>query len=128
MSLDELMDLASEPKARPASDTATVPIRPPRPTTPTTTAAPGPLNPAGPRPTPLAAEVTRRPAPAPAPAATSKPAKAGPDIRERVLADAHRAYEAGMARSRVWLKKGDNTLIVATAGIALLLLVIIAAL
>ena len=118
MSLDELMDLAAEPR----SDTATMPIRTPSRTTPP---APGPLNPVAARPAPA------RPAPAPAPPprrTTPAPAPTGPDLRERVLADAHRAYEAALERSRQWLKTGDNGLIAATALVALLLIVVVASL
>ena len=45
-----------------------------------------------------------------------------------VMADARRAYEAGMAQGREWLRQGDNGLIVATVAIALLLLLVVAAL
>jgi hypothetical protein len=113
MSLDELMDLAAEPR----SDAVTTPM-------------PAPLNPATPRSTPAPAP---QPAPAiaaPPPAPTSRPARAvatGPDLRQRVWDDTRRVYNAGLARSREWLKTGDNTLIAATAGVALLLLLVLVA-
>ena len=44
------------------------------------------------------------------------------------MADARRAYEAGMARGQDWIRKGDHSLVVATAAVALLLLVVVAAL
>jgi hypothetical protein len=109
MSLDELMDLAAEPR----SDTATMPIPASLPTTP---AAPRPLNPAA-----------VRPAPAPTPRTTPKPVPTGPDLRERVLTDARRAYDAALERGRIWLKQGDHGLIAATGVVLLLLLVVVAA-
>lgn len=111
MSLDELMDLAAEPRA----DTATMPIRTPlpaRPPLPTTPAAPRPLNPAA-----------ARPAPKP-----PVPPTTGPDLRDQVLADARRAYEAALDRGREWLKRGDNGLIAATAMVTLLLIVVVTSL
>jgi hypothetical protein len=98
MSLDELMDLAADSPG----ETATMPIPKPLPTTP---AAPRPLNPAAGRPTP-------------APQRAVAP----------VLADARRAYDASLERARSWLKEADNGLIAATALIAVLLLVVVAAL
>jgi hypothetical protein len=41
--------------------------------------------------------------------------------------DTRRVYNAAIAHSREWLKTGDNTLIAATAGVALLLLLVVAA-
>jgi hypothetical protein len=122
MPLDELMDLAAEPRA----DTATMPIRRPLPTTP---AAPAPLNPATSRPTPAAVNpVAARPTLAPQPAVAPAPAATGPDLRERVLDDARRAYDAALEQTRLWLKHGDNGLITATVCVAALLLVVVAAL
>ena len=99
MSLDELMDLAAEPR-----DTVTAPIRAtPPPATPTSatpvpaTPMPAPLNPAAPRP--------------------SAKAPAEPDMRQRLIADA-----------KEWLKQGDNALITWTAAVACLLLLVVAAL
>jgi hypothetical protein len=89
MSLDELMDLAAEPR-----DTVTAPIRA---TPPPATPMPAPLNPAAPRP--------------------SAKARAEPDMRQRLIADA-----------KEWLKRGDNALIAWTAAIACLLLLVVAAL
>ena len=48
-------------------------------------------------------------------------------MRERVISDARKAYDAGLARSRAWLKTGDNALIAATIAAALLLLLVVAA-
>src|SRR3954454_522602 len=106
MSLDELMDLAAES----GSEATTQPIR----TTPVTPSAPAPLNPAA----------ATRPKPAPAP----RPVRSQPDLRERIMVDARRAYDAGLVRSRDWLKTGDNTLITATLFVTLLLLLVVAAL
>ena len=83
MSLDELMDLAAEPR-----DTTTMPI-------------PRPLN-----------QAASRPTPAPEPVADTEP-----DMWDRLIADA-----------REWLKIGDNALIAATAAVAFLLLLVVAAL
>ena len=111
MSLDELMDLAAEPR-----DTVTQPI----PATQPSPAAPmpAPLNPAAP-PRPTGSAQTTQPA---------QPAQTEPDMRQRVMSDARRAYDAGLARGREWLKQGDNTLIALTAAVACLLLLVVAAL
>ena len=116
MSLDELMDLAAEtstvpPPPPPAAPPVNRPASPPRP------------SPAATRPAP---PVTPKPAPARAPARA--PERTGPDLRERMLADARRAYAAGLDQSREWLRKGDNGLIAATVALALLLLLVVAAL
>jgi hypothetical protein len=104
MSLDELMDLAATESG--ASETATMPITPP---------APPPLNPVAVRPAP-------RPLPRP------QPVRSEPDLRERIMTDARQAYTAGVARSRDWLRTGDNGLITATLLVTLLLLLVVAAL
>ena len=115
MSLDELMDLAAE-TSTPA---------PPQPDRPAATSPqPPPPPPAASRPA-----MPRRPAPAAAAARAPAPAvPAGPDLRQRVITDARRAYVAGVDRGREWLREGDNGLIAATVALALLLLLVVAAL
>lgn len=66
MSLDELMDLAAEPRE---TATTTIPATP----------MPAPLNPAAPRPTP----------------APQQAARTEPDIRERMIADAREWLRQG---------------------------------
>jgi hypothetical protein len=90
-----------------------------------------------PPPPPVAAVPTPTPTPAP-PATTSvHPASrptpppttaSGPSVADRVRRDAAAAWSAGMRRSQDWLSTGDNAVIAATALVALLLLVMVAAL
>ena len=117
MSLDELMTVAAEPH----SDTVTTPI-------------PSPLNPAAPprpaaRPSPPPRSV-RPPQPVQSaqPAHPAQPVRTEPDLRDRVMTDARRVYDAGLAHGREWLKRGDNALIAWTVAVALLLLLVVAAL
>jgi hypothetical protein len=119
MPLDELMDLAAEPR----DDTATMPIATtPSPALAASTRTPAPLNPATPRATPRpTARPTARPQ-QPQPRVDT-----GPDLRDRVMADARRAYEAGLAQGRGWLKRGDNALIAATLAVTLVLLLVVGA-
>jgi len=127
MSLDELMDLAAETSTpappQPDRPAATSP-QPPPPPPAATSPQPPPPPPAASRPA-----MPRRPAPAAAAARAPAPAvPAGPDLRQRVITDARRAYVAGVDRGREWLREGDNGLIAATVALALLLLLVVAAL
>ena len=113
MSLDELMDLASEPSTAP-----TVQIQRPTPpatlpATPPPTPAPAPLNPA------TAQPIAQRPA-------AQRPV-ARPDLGALLEQGGERLSLAG-DQARDWLRQGDNGLIAATALLALLLLVVIASL
>jgi hypothetical protein len=96
LSLDELMDGAASP-----------PVAAPAPPLPPPAAPPAPPLP------PLVA------APAPAPAARRGP----PPARDRLRADATAALAGAGRRTEDWLRTGDHALIVATAVIAMLLLV-----
>jgi hypothetical protein len=126
LSLDELMDLAAEPR----DDTATMPIR----TTPAAKSTPTPTPPA---PLDLTQPPQRmQPEPAARPQHQDRPERpprpqpriaADPDLRERVMADARRAYDAALAHAKEWLKAGDNGLITATLVVTLLLLLVVAA-
>ena len=114
LSLDELMDLAAEPRDDTATQQITTPPAAP-PAAPAVTPAPAPLNPAA-----------RQPIARPVAPAAAAPAAAGPDLRQRVMTDARQAYDAGLARGREWIKQGDNGLIAATLVAALLLLLVVA--
>jgi hypothetical protein len=110
MSLDELMELASEPSTAPTVQIRRPPSPSPSPTqtqSPTPTATPAPLNPAAAKPTA---------APQPPVAATSRLEPALDKAREFLLAVSQ------------WLRRGDNGLIAGTALVALLLLVVVASL
>ena len=113
MSLDELMNLAGEPR----DDIATMPIA-----TTTPPAAPTAAPAAAPMPAPLNPATSMASPRPPQPAVAT-----GPDLRERVMSDARRAFDAGLAHGREWLEQGDNALIVATLVAALLLLLVVAA-
>jgi hypothetical protein len=58
------------------------------------------------------------------PTTTAAPAPMNPAARPV----ARQAYDAGLARSRVWLETGDNRLIAATVAVTLLLLLVVTAL
>ena len=113
MSLDELMDLASEP----STSAPTVQIRrygAPTPTpTPPPVPAPAPLNPGNPQP------IAQRPAP-------QRPL-ARPDLGALLEQSGEKLSVTG-EQLRDWLRRGDNGLIAGTALVALLLLVVVASL
>jgi hypothetical protein len=107
LSIDDLMG-----SARPVQTAPPVAVPPPP---PPVAAVPTPP------PAPASSHAASRPTPAPA-------APAGPSVADRVRGDAAAAWSAGMRRSRAWLGEGDNAVIAATAFVALLLLVMVAAL
>jgi hypothetical protein len=111
MSLDELMDLASEPR-------------------PVARKQPPVTLPAPPAADALTEQLVRRPAPQPAPrvAPAPKPARTEPGqvamLAARMRADGGRM----LVDARQWLETGDNGLIVGTVLVTLLLLIVIATL
>jgi hypothetical protein len=81
---------------------------------------------AEPLPTP-AASPAPRPAAAPAPVpAVPAPARERSEVAERLRADAAAAWDGARRRTADWLRQGDNALIVATAVVALLLVIVLA--
>ena len=85
-----------------------------------------------PAPAPTAAP-TQPPAQAPAPAPARRigavpatPARREPGLVDRLRGDGAAAWQGGLTRSRDWLSTGDNAVIVATALVALLLLLVVA--
>jgi hypothetical protein len=117
MSLDELMNLTAEPSSAPTETIRRPPApqaSPMRPPTP----APAPLNPVAPR---------------PASAAPARPAHRAPAAQPRVAVTSYLESFIDQGRewfgtTHQWLRRSDNGLIAATAVIALLLLVVVAAL
>jgi hypothetical protein len=113
MPLDELMDLAAEPRPAATTQLHAVAAAPPQLSYPASGA-----HPYIPQPQPQ-----RKPTDA-------APATGGgaPMLMRRIRADAQRASATGMTRLRQWLESNDNALIAATVLITLLLLVVVAAL
>jgi hypothetical protein len=115
MPLDELMDLAAEPRPAATTQLHAVAAAPPQLSYPASGA-----HPYIPQPQP---QPQRKPTDA-------APATGGgaPTLMRRIRADARRASATGMTRLRQWLESNDNALIAATVLITLLLLVVVAAL
>jgi hypothetical protein len=115
MPLDELMDLAAEPRPAATTQLHAVAAAPPQLSYPASGA-----HPYIPQPQP---QPQRKPTDA-------APATGGgaPMLMRRIRADARRASATGMTRLRQWLESNDNALIAATVLITLLLLVVVAAL
>ena len=110
LSLDDIFEA---PPAAPRPEAAV----PPAPTP-----APTPASARPPAPTPSPAPATaRRIGPVPA-----TPARREPGLVDRLRRDGAAAWQGGLTRSRDWLSTGDNAVIVATAFVALLLLLVVA--
>lgn len=125
MSLDELMDLAAEPRVRaqPAPPPpVTLPPAPPVPAPAPSPVAPSPV-----------ATAPRQVPPTPAARPRTEPGQMTVLLArmradgQRILGDARHASSAGMTVSRRWLETADNALITATVLVTLLLLIIVAA-
>jgi hypothetical protein len=118
LSIDELMEPAPETVAAETETLAPVEFEP----APTVLEpAPVAAAPAAPEPTPVAA-------PAPAPAAAPPAPRAHPtgDVVRRLRQDGGAALEGARQHTATWLRAADHGLMVATAMVALLLLIVVA--
>ena len=125
LSLDDIFD---ESPATPGPEAAVAATPAPAPAAAATPAPTTPVESAQPVAPP--APVT---APAPAPAGQRRigavpatPARRQPALLDRMRGDGAAAWQGGLTRTRDWLSAGDNAVIVATAFVALLLLLVVA--